>query len=261
MNTIYINNNTNSILSPSSMITNDEDGIIVNNSNCWQYIPSNEISKQITYDEFYPENMCPILNTDRKKKVSDNQNISTAYTDILVYDIGFKDFTVCTRIPEESSGIISKAFSVENTSYITLDSEYTGNGSIEYSILDGSNEIPILPGLSKNVIQEKLFYDLDTEKVTTRFPVDHIQGIKPILYKDGIVITQDYQDLRSSDFDGHSYYLTYTAYGNVHQYIPSMKSICLKIIVRQYDMSPVCVKNIVVHKYGGSVLWTLKASV
>ncbi len=260
MNTIYINNNTNSIISDSSIVTSDEDGIIVNNSNCWQYVPSEQVRTETIYNEFYPEDIKPVLHVDKEKKLSDSSIDPSDYSDVLIYDIGFKNFAICTRIPEESSGIISKSFSVDNTSYITLDSEYSGNGSVEYSILDGTNEIPILPNGSKTVIQEKLFYNLDTDTVTTRFPVDHIQGIQPVLYKDNIVVTQDYQELKSSDFDEHNYCLTYTAYGDVQQYIPTMKDIQLKVVVRQYDTEPVFVQHTVIHKYGGSVLWTSKAS-
>lgn len=247
MNTVYVNKNTNSVIDSNSIISYTEDDIIVNNSNCWQLIPEKNLEKKKIYTEYYPEESIPT-----KKERTENY---AAYTDNLEYCIGFTDFTVCTRKPAESSGIVSKEIPVDNVSYITVSGDVVGDGSVEYWILDGANEIPLLPEDSNTVYKEKLFCDLNTETITTRFPIDQVQGINPVLYEDNIVLNKDYKELQPEDFNNHIYYLTYTAAGNVQQYIPYTNKVRLKIIVRQYTTEPVFVKHIMLHKYGGSVLW------
>ena len=247
MNTIYINKNTNNIIDPNSIISYGEGDIIVNNNNCWQLIPEKELKKQQIYTEYYPEEHVPV-----KKKRTDS---SAVYTDNLEYCIGFTDFTVCTRKPSESSGIVSKEIPVDNVSYLTVSGDIVGDGSVEYWILDGANEIPILPEDSNTVYKEKLFCDLNTETIVTRFPIYQVQGIKPVLYEDNIALSKDYKELQPEDFNNHIYYLTYTAAGNSQKYIPYTDKIRLKVIVRQYTPEPVFVKHIMLHKYGGSVLW------
>lgn len=247
MNTVYINKNTNNIVDPNSIISYSEDDIIVNNSNCWQLIPHKDLEKQKIYTEYFPEENVP-TKYERTEQYA-------FYTDNLQYHVGFADFVVCTRKPAESSGIVSKEISVDNVSYLTVTGDVIGDGSVEYWILDGANEIPLLPENSNTVYKEKLFCDLNTETVTTRFPIDQVQGIKPVLYEDNIALNKDYKELQPEDFNNHIYYLTYTAAGNSQKYIPYTNKVRLKIIVRQYTNEPVFVKHIMLHKYGGSVLW------
>lgn len=260
MDTVYINNNTNTIINQDNIVSNDTDGIIVNNSNCWQLIPDKDIVKQNVYTGSFPEENAPVLHKQQKKKMTDDEIINDAYSDALVYDIGFKNFTICTRTPNKTSGIISKPISTDNISYFTVTGTISGDGAVEYYILDGSNETPILPEDTQDVIKERLFYNLNTNDITTRFPVDTIQGVDPILYQDGIISIREYQKIKPEEFAKYTYCLTYTAAGEVQKYVPSSNEIRLKVIIRQYGEEPVYVNDIMIHGYGGSVLWTSAVS-
>ena len=256
MNTVYINNNTNNIIDQATIKDKDDNGIFVNSSNCWKYIPNQDITSYDVYgDTYYPQEQCRPPLSYKEKHLSDEENTDGYYTEALSSCVGFQDFMVCTRMPSASSGIVSNTINVENTAYITLEGTQSGDGSVEYSILDGSQEVPILPVGATYVIKEKLFYDLEADQITTRFPIDLIQGIDPVLYEDGHIVQKEYTQLAPEDFRDHTYCLTYTAAGNTQEYIPVASEIRLKIIIRQYGQEPVSIHNLLIHRYGGSVLW------
>lgn len=252
METIYINKKTKGIINPSSILHNDDEKIIVTNTNCWQLIPKKDIEIQNTYSEYFPEERIPQPMEFPDAALIDPDFSSNTYTHKAIYEFGFKDFSVCTRYPNGSSGIISKTISVDNTDYISLDAEISGeeHGSVEFWIIDGISEIPILPKRSKTVQKEKLFYGLNT-----RFPIDLVQGITPVIYEDDIVTGKDYTLLTAEDFLHHTYCMTYTAAGDPYACIPASQKVRIKIIVRQYDNVPVRIDHVVVYRHGGSVIW------
>ena len=61
METVYINKKTKGIIDQSSILHNDDNKIIVTNTNCWQLIPKNEIEIHIfggsdeIYEQLFPK--------------------------------------------------------------------------------------------------------------------------------------------------------------------------------------------------------------
>ena len=251
METTYINKKTKGIIDPSSIIHDDDEKIIVTNTNCWQLIPKSSIETQKIFSEYYPEEPVPQI-AERASASLVEDTKSNTYTHKAVYEFGFKDFAVYTRYPNESSGIISMPISVENTDHISIAAKINNgeHGSIEFWIIDGVSEVPILPEGTKNIYKEKLFYDLETQ-----FPIDYVQGITPIIYEDNIAIGKEYSLLTAEDFSNHSYYMTYTAAGSPDLYVPTGKEIRLKIIIRQYDEVPVGIDHVILYRHGGSKVW------
>ena len=55
MEKIFINKKTSGIIDNDTIIAQDSDGIVVNNSNCWKYINSDNLSSKNIYNDYYPE--------------------------------------------------------------------------------------------------------------------------------------------------------------------------------------------------------------
>ena len=257
MSTVYINQDTNSIIDSSYIVSNDDHGIIVNKNNCWQLIPNKSIRTEDNDNTYYRKNPQPSLSNKQVSGLIRNNAYDAPHTEIVRQEFGFENFKVFTRYPQESSGLISKPISIKNVAYfkITADIINAEHGSIEISILDGTNKIPILLEGKKHVFREKLFYGFPL-----RFQTDTLQGGAPVLYKNGSVIDVDYTTLSAEDMMSNTYWVNYTAAGNVDTYYPSGQDIRIKVVIRQYDQEPVSIENLAIHKFGETIGWTLKTS-
>lgn len=257
MEKIFINKKTSGIIDNDTIIAQDSDGIVVNNSNCWKYINSDNLSSKNIYNDYYPEEELKDreLKPYQNKYLLNQQDVDDAYQEKAQYVFGFKNLRIYTKINDKVSGTISKDIDVSNCTYITINCqiENKDNGSIELSILDGDKETSILPQDIKKVIKEKLFFNMGT-----RFQIDNVNAESPVLYEDNVESTKKYLDLTADDFENHEYALTYTAAGDNNKYTPENNTINIKLIIRQYDaeLEAIKITKCVINKFGGTLEWT-----
>lgn len=253
----YKNKNTSSFIKENDIIRTDNNDLIVSNKNCWKLIPADEVEFENSYSEYYntEQNIKRVLHRKEKPFLAYKDNTSGNYTEKIERRFGFRNLSISTKQAAKTSVIISDNINVNNISYITISCllENKDNGSLEISIIDNNDEIPILPNGVKWVYKEKLFYDQNT-----RF---FINNNKPItLYEDNAVCSKLYTDLTMDDFKNHTYTLTYVALGDVVKYKPVTDKIQLKLVIRQYTEYPLfTVKGCMVNNYGGVIDWNLKA--
>lgn len=140
--------------------------------------------------------------------------------------------------------------------YVQLDVSYTaGNYStVEFSILDGDVERPVMPVNSQYVDNEKIFPETDL-----RFTIDYdlqSSGITQIK-KDGIVTDISLEDAKRQ-YDG-KYSVSYEPVDDYYVCKPINNSIRVKATIRTYgkilDVVPY-INKITLRKYGGNTLWT-----
>ena len=126
--------------------------------------------------------------------------------------------------------------------------------TIEYYIVDGSMEIPILPIGEKYVYNERIFPENNLRfTVDTKYYSDGVFKIK----KDGMSIESTFDNV-SDQYDA-IYSASYQPVDTVYSYTPINDSIKIKAIVRLYgetiDTIPY-IQSISIRKYGGNTLWT-----
>lgn len=256
MDKILTNTNDNSIIDQSRIISNTDKGIVTSNKKCWYFIPSDKVKSDNEYDNgYYYTNDSEIT----KKKsdstaefyIAENQ-IQNNYTEKARYYFGIKDIQLYNSKEKRVSGIVSDYLNLnQNYAYISLFTiEEDGTDySIEYSILDGINEINILPENIDTVIKEKLFYN-----TPLRFNISNITN--PVLYEDNIESSKNYLELTLDDFENHEYTLSYQTAEDDSKYIPSNNEIRVKVIIRAIGDNFVSPKiSLGINKYGGEAAW------
>ena len=256
METIVTNTNTSSIIQNQDIIRKTDNGITTNRYNCWNFIPKRYINEEHISSEYYREEPAAILRKykNTNPNLTYSETVSNHYTEKLERRFGFKDLVISTRQISPNSAIISEEIDVSRADHISIDCtginmEY---GSIELSILDNTDEIPVLPNQSLFVHKEKLWYDKET-----RFLQDLTQPV--VLYEDNKPISRDYASLSIDDFQSHTYALSYTAAQDYCSYKPVSNAIMVKAIIRQYESPPfIGIQNLIVHKYGETIEWNLK---
>ena len=254
---ILINNKTNSIIDAEKIFNKNENGIIVSNNNCLKGVPAENIKIQNEYEDNYYYSRENVPEQEFRVKTQpfyDTENeIKDGYVEKAHYRFGIKNIDFCNKTFYKNCAIISEYINVSNVDYITISSkEEAGfNSSVEYYIIDGTSEVPVLPEGIETVKNEKLFYG-----ESTRFIVNNTQ-YNTELYEDDILSNKSYVDLTSNDFEQHEYTLSYIPGSDTHKYIPNNNNIKIKMIIRNYgtNFSPVVVSGVTVNKYGGSPEW------
>lgn len=168
------------------------------------------------------------------------------------YHFGIDDIKFSQININETMFFISDEIEIGTLSkseYIQLASEYSEGdyGSVEFYILDGPNETPILPCNTKSVMDEKVFYGYNT-----RFTIDEDNDI--IVKKDGAIADVTFEKAKESN--DKNYTVSYTPI-DAHNIRPTSDIIKVKAILRTYDKDAAApyIKSIAIKKYGGTLLW------
>lgn len=172
-----------------------------------------------------------------------------------MYNIGIENITVEKRIPEKVCGYITDPISIGSCSYIELSVNRNNiSVPIEYSIIDGSKEVPIIPiEESDLIITEHLFFGQGL-----RFTPDESYDIK--IKKNGLdtsMTLEDFLSLTDIDKDNEVYTAEYMPINTSSKYSPSNNSIKIKIIERCYDNIPSVINTLVIKKHGGEKPWII----
>ena len=163
-----------------------------------------------------------------------------------IYNFGIDSINFSNVNINNDTCFISNEINLEyNNCYIQLLAEYDegDNGSIEFYIIDGSEEKAILPLNQEKVFNEKIFSNLKT-----RFTIDESQKI--IIKKDGVLINTNFE--QAQKLNESNLTISYTPI-NAHNIKIKNKNIRVKIIMRTYD-NKTCipyVKKINIRKYKG----------
>lgn len=206
----------------------------------------NYMASQINYNDVKDKDFWDIINN-----IKNDENLLVDKKKYYYYLFGLDKIEIMYVTKSNKSCFISKEIKIDklkNNEYISLDSTYScEEGSVEFYIIDGTNEIPILPENRTEVIHEKVFY-----KTPTRFVIDNINSIK--VYKNGIPAKISLNEAISDPEENYTV-----------SYIPKDSSaienlindkIKIKAIIRTYNEDYIpFIKSIQIKKYGGGALW------
>lgn len=177
-----------------------------------------------------------------KKKINYIQQI----IDLKKIQAGFINFPT-------TNAIISNPISIDNARYIMLNVKTSPlkNANIEYSIIDGNTEKPILPEEEKMIVDEKIFY-----KLPTRFRIDVTKNV--VIKKNGIVMP-DLKELSEVEkmFNGiDQYTVSYTPVDNSDRVTIENTVIKLKMVIRVYKNGvPPTFFSLCIKQFGGVIQW------
>ena len=126
--------------------------------------------------------------------------------------------------------------------------------SIEYFIVDGDIEVPILPMSEKYVHNERIFPETD---LRFDIDIDLYNSIDTKIKRNGMTINSSLDSV-IDQYDA-VYSISYHQADNVYNYTPINDTIRIKAIIRYYgstlDTIPY-IETINIRKYGGNTLWT-----
>lgn len=207
---------------------------------------NNYIMSQIDYNEVTNKDFWDIINDIQK-----DENLIVGKKKYYYYLFGLDKISIEYVDIAETSCFVSKEIKIdelEPDEYIVLDAQYScEEGNIEFYIIDGTNEIPILPENQKTVLYEKLFY-----KIPTMFTIDDLNSIK--IYDNKIPSKVNINTAMNSVDE--RYTVSYKPKNATMIDSLMNKSIKVKAVIRTYNKDHIpFIKSMQVKKYGRSSLW------
>ena len=196
-----------------------------------------------------------------------NSNVVTDEHVRYRYSYGFDDIVATQMSISKVAGYISTPVNVENCLYIELSADVVDG--VEYSVIDGKDEIPILPIEQSLIKREKLFYGL--------MPRFFIMNPSDIVVKHGeeILAISSLEDLelflsvnntdnevsQSSFLREETYTINYEPDTKSRIYYPKSNKIQVKIIQRFLDFSsaPASIGSVIIRKHQNKSSWYLSS--
>ncbi len=130
--------------------------------------------------------------------------------------------------------------------------------SIEYSILDGDVEIPMIP-LNVDLIEDEWILTNKDTRFGRDYNTTSDKYVEEVVKKDGQIVNMSYEDAKTMS-DG-KYSLTYRPGSLNYAYTPINNDIRIKCYIRYFGPTPErmpYIKSISIRKYGEDTLWTSK---
>lgn len=190
-------------------------------------------------------------------------------TQVTNYKFGINNLSFKYDNATLTSGVISKLIQIGNCDYVTLGTSLEQQKkedyySLEFSIIDNSNEKPIIPYNQSQVMYEKLYV-----KMPLRFEVNKFTPIiVNEITQDGIVLYNTYNNLSNFENDRTAIdtQITNNKKELVISYVPiegkrihvDSDKIYLKIIKHVYAGNmPIKIENIIINAHGGKLEWKI----
>ena len=276
---VYSDINTKKLITSDNTVSYSNDGAVIRTSvgsenklPTYRLIPS-EHMEQTTVTDTEPYNSVTDYQFYDQTVDQNNLHNRTLNPDIISsrqikyqYLFCLDGVTVEHRSITNTAGYVSAPFSTVSGTYIEVDAE-TVEG-IEYYVIDGDKEVPILPKNVAEIVGEKLFFGM-----MPRFVVMNPENI--LVKRNGIltgITTLKELKLflavnRKSDQTGESSYnsndtytVTYKPAENARRYFPKTNTLRIKAIQRVLPgQMPKIIGNVKILQYNTPASWYLRS--
>lgn len=233
----YVDLLTKQYINESSVVKETDNGIVYYENGCWKYLPNTRYEKAESDSISYA-----IKVSEKGERINDVASADSNVTQKHIFYsnyFGLSKVELSYRKYRRDSGIMMPNISVVPNKPVKILAEMKvpDKTSVELYIIDGNNEVPILPQGETNVVHEKVFLG-----VPPRF-----DSGKYSYFRDFVSIGPQIpeEDLKLSD---SLFTVCYTPNGDMSTYTPLHNSINIKAILRMYadDIEPPTISSIVV---------------
>lgn len=221
---MYINKITGEGIDDNSVVEVTNDGLVLFENGCWKLLAKGqyESSTSNNQEDLYT----PTAATgNTANTILSPEKVTNKTMRYYTYYFGLNDLKLANRQYSTTSAILSKDFSVLLTKNVKLQATYTmpKYTSIEFSIIDGIKEAPILPQGMNKITDEKVFFQLPL-----RF-----NGSDFKYYKDFKFVGSD-KDSAAIKNDSSIYTVSYKPADNAYEYRPEHNTVKIKVLFRMY---------------------------
>lgn len=223
MLTVYINKITGECIDDNSIVSVTDDGLILYENGCWKLLAKGQYTDSTDSSQ---ENLTiPGVAGGTINTILSPEKITSKSMRYYTYYLGLNNISIANRGYSKVSAIVSDSFDVAAGTKLKLKAsvvipKYT---SVEFSIIDGIKDTPILPQGITNIVDEKLFFQLPL-----RFTGTNYSYYKNFVYAGA---TKDALNMKN---DSSLYTVSYTPDESAYTYMPEHSSVKVKTLFRVY---------------------------
>lgn len=159
----------------ASLISSDTSaGITYYDNGIWRFIAADQlevIEETTDSDTVSSVVITSDVSTAEVDKIITASDITSNTEKYYAYYFGINTLEIANKEFYDKCAYVSPAMNVNIGSVLSLKADFTEGkyGSVEFSIIDGINEIPILPESQKEIRNEKVFYQLPVRFNTNEY--------------------------------------------------------------------------------------------
>lgn len=221
---MYVNLITREYIDDSAVVAETSNGLVYYENNCWKYLPSDRYDK--TDSSTYNFTIVKSASGDAINSIAEADEDMTERHIFYTNYFGLSKFELSQRKYRENSGIMTGDMNV--TPYrplkLLVEAKIPEKTSIEFSIIDGTEEYPILPEGVRVVTDEKVF--LGTSPRFRSYRYHYSKDFKSIGY------SLSEKEIQVNDA---LYTVSYMPEGDAYTCKPSHSTVKVKAILRIYD--------------------------
>ncbi len=222
---MYVNLLTAQHIPDEAVVKETDNGLLYFEGNSWKYLTKNEYkvledgaygTRRVgrrTYADLPENEIVPAEKTSTKS--------FRYYTNFF----GLNELVIGDRKFYKTSGLITEDIAVKKGKPVRLKADMRQQDftSVEFSIIDGTEEIPILLNGETKVVDEKVFFNCGTR----------MKGEDKIYRRDFQPLTREPDN---NDFFSDSILtVSYTPNSQYQTYIPKHDTVKVKVVIRVYN--------------------------
>ena len=231
---------------------------VLNNIKEFEYPKSTDTIDKINYEAIIKKIEHNVMTNQSNTTVYRKDTGNTKTITMYAYNFGFDSLDINRTVLYRDNYFVSNPVSIGNLNedeYIQLyvEDNNSNNSNIEYYIVDGDIDIPIIPIGKDYIDNERIFPETDLRFIENN-SIDYYYN--KIIKKDGFEIPISLEEAKTK-YDGR-YSISYTPLIN-NTYRPLNNTVKVKAIIRtfgdNYDSIPY-INSISIRRFGGNALWT-----
>lgn len=271
----YRNSNNGQPIPVGDILSYSDKGIVIKNSDgsdtelpSYRFLPDGQVIADNNVSDGTDQQVTPVVFKDKifgqeilhTREVKSGIPVSkeTRYRYLYM----FSNMTLQNRVVNKVAGCSSELINVSDCDYFELSATVTDN--VEYTVIEGNTETPILPKSVSYVNDEKLFFGL-----MPRFNIAEPDNI--IVKRDNVTMSiKTKKDLElfltanttTTDVpfsQDHNFTVSYKPAESAKRYFPKSDTIRIKIIQRCNNGIPAAVTPVKILKYNSKTSWYLSS--
>lgn len=221
---MYINLLTDDYIPSEAVVHESSKGLTYYENGCWKFLEKGEYAQAQDSSgssgsvrvEVYKDSMGHVIDApeySEKKKY----RFYTNYFGLNSFDTERREFA-------KTSGVVTEAIPVKKGVLLKLyaDVQCGDGASVEFSVMDGTRELPTVPVGTTEIVREKMFLGLPQ-----RFP-----GTDDSYYRNGEIISKPGDEQFA---DGAVYSHSYKLRSEIPGITPIHDEVRVKVVFRVYD--------------------------
>jgi len=222
---MYINLLNAQCIPNEAVVKETSDGLLYFDGGSWKYLAHKEYKRLEEGEEYSTKK----VGKNTYVNISENELVpaektTTKTARYYTSFFGLNDLVIGDRKFYRTSGLLTNDIYVEKGKPIRLKADVREQefASVEFSIIDGNEEVPILLAGEEKIVDEKLFFGCDTR----------MSGTDKVYKKDFKPITHEPDD--NDYFNDFVLTVSYKPDEKYQLYTPKHDKVKVKVVIRLY---------------------------